>query len=72
MYRWNIPVLNQKNMHSMICPFWETDNDLYDTLITWSLCETHGKPDSHLPGHGKALCHYVGIQKLDISSIKKK
>lgn len=36
----------------MLYPFWETANNLYDTLITWSLYETYGKPDSHLPCHG--------------------
>lgn len=59
----------KKKKHLMACPFWETDNNLCHTLIICSLCETHGKPDCHLPCH-VFLNLYVDIKKLEISSIK--
>lgn len=59
----------EKICHLIPCPFWETDDHLCDTLVTWSFHETHGKLDSHLHFH-VLLNPYVGIQKLEIYSIK--
>lgn len=69
IHSWNIPVLNRKKYLSISCPSWATDNILHDTLITWALYKTHGGLDSHLSCHA-FLNLYLGIQKLEISSIK--